>query len=135
MYTIIDINNQLHGPVGPETISKWIAEGRINTQTLMRKTSDENWQTIESFPQFLDELNIGEKSPQLSSKPPQQKKHRRSGFKTSQRVPRETVTQGTNGMAVAGRVCSLVSLGICVLGLLFGFLFFGIMGSGAWRGF
>ena len=79
MYTIIDQNNELHGPVDEETIRQWISEGRVGPQTLIRKNDsssslyggndEENFQTAASFPEFADEVSGGEAGQEKSFQP------------------------------------------------------------------
>ena len=93
MYTIIDLNNELHGPVDEETIHQWISEGRISAQTLIRRNDEENFVTAASFPEFADEVSGGGPPPIGSTVSPHQ-------------LP----TQGTNGMAIAGMVIGILSI-------------------------
>ena len=103
MYTIRDQNNELHGPVDEETIRQWIAEGRVDAQTLIQKNESsslygrgddgENFQTAASFPEFVDAVSGGGPPPIGSTVSPHQ-------------LP----TQGTNGMAIAGMVMGILSI-------------------------
>lgn len=103
MYTIRDQNNELHGPVDEETIRQWIAEGRVDAQTLIRKNDssslygggDEegNFQTAASFPEFADEVS-GRGPPPIGSTV----------------SPHQLPTQATNGMAITGMVMGILSI-------------------------
>ena len=106
MYTIRDQNNELHGPVDEETIRQWIAEGRVDAQTLIRKNDssslyggrddEEKFQTAASFPEFADEVSGGEPPPIAPI-----------GSAVS---PHQLPTQGTNGMAITGMVMGILSI-------------------------
>ena len=103
MYTIIDKNNEHHGPVDEATIRQWIAEGRVDAQTLIQKNEssslyggrddEENFVTAASFPEFADAISGGGPPPIGSTVSPHQ-------------LP----TQGTNGMAIAGMVMGILSI-------------------------
>ena len=100
MYTIRDQNNELHGPVDEETIRQWIAEGRVDAQTLIQKNESsslygrgEDFQTAASFPEFVDAVSGGGPPPIGSTVSPHQ-------------LP----TQGTNGMAITGMVIGILSI-------------------------
>lgn len=103
MYTIIDRNNEHHGPVDEATILQWISEGRIDAQTLIKKNDssslygggddEENFQTAASFPEFADAISGGGPPPIGSTVSPHQ-------------LP----TQGTNGMAITGMVIGILSI-------------------------
>ena len=100
MYTISDQNNELHGPVDEETIRQWIAEGRVDAQTLIQKNESsslygrgEDFQTAASFPEFVDAVSGGGPPPIGSTVSPHQ-------------LP----TQGTNGMAITGMVIGILSI-------------------------
>ncbi len=82
MYTISDQNNELHGPVDEETIRQWIAEGRVDAQTLIQKNESsslygrgddgEDFQTAASFPEFVDAVSGGGPPPIGSTVSPHQ---------------------------------------------------------------
>jgi len=103
MYTIIDKNNEHHGPVDEATIRQWIAEGRVDAQTLIQKNESsslygrgddgEDFQTAASFPEFVDAVSGGGPPPIGSTVSPHQ-------------LP----TQGTNGMAITGMVIGILSI-------------------------
>src|SRR5258708_26070706 len=52
MYKIIGANQVEYGPVSAEQLRQWIAEGRVNAQTLARAEGETNWRPISTFPEF-----------------------------------------------------------------------------------
>lgn len=177
MYTIIDQNNEHHGPVDEETIRQWISEGRVGPQTLIRKNDsssslyggndEENFQTTASFPEFADEVSGGEPPPIApigsAVSPHQLPTQGTNGMAITGMVIgilsiltlypcfglpfnilgtifsyvalgqiKKNPQQDGHGMAVAGLACSLISLGLAVIGLIIGFIF---LGSVSYRGY
>jgi GYF domain 2 len=53
-YTIIGGDQKEYGPVTAEEVRKWIAEGRLNAQSLMKAESDAEWRPLSVFPEFAD---------------------------------------------------------------------------------
>ena len=68
MYRIIGANGQQYGPVNAEQISHWLAENRVNAQTLMQSEGGQDWRPLGSFPEFASEI----KSAPPTIAPPQQ---------------------------------------------------------------
>jgi TM2 domain-containing membrane protein YozV len=68
MYKIIGANGQQYGPVNEEQIRHWLAENRVNTQTLMQSEGGQDWRPLGSFPEFASEI----KSAPPTIAPPQQ---------------------------------------------------------------
>ncbi len=172
MYTIRDQNNELHGPVDEETIRQWIAEGRVDAQTLIQKNESsslygrgEDFQTAASFPEFVDAVSGGGPPPIGSTVSPHQLPTQgTNGMAITGMVIgilsivsiypclglpfnilgtifsyvalgqiKKNPQQDGHGMAVAGMVCSLISLGLAVIGLVIVFIRVG--SSGNFRGF
>lgn len=53
-YYIIGGDTKEYGPIWSEDIRKWIAEGRLNAQSLAKGEGDTAWRTLGSFPEFAD---------------------------------------------------------------------------------
>jgi TM2 domain-containing membrane protein YozV len=68
MYKIIGANGQQYGPVNAEQIRHWLAENRVNAQTLMQSEGGQDWRPLGSFPEFASEI----KSAPPTIAPPQQ---------------------------------------------------------------
>ena len=66
IYKIIGADGQQYGPVTADQISRWIAEGRINGETVVLVTGSDGWKPLSTFPELVDEL----KPPLTSSTPP-----------------------------------------------------------------
>jgi hypothetical protein len=52
MYKIIGANQVEYGPITAEQLRQWIAEGRVNAQTLAQAAGETDWKPISSFPEF-----------------------------------------------------------------------------------
>jgi hypothetical protein len=51
-YTIIGGDKKEYGPVTGEEIKQWIAEGRLDGQSLARSDNDTEWRPLAAFPEF-----------------------------------------------------------------------------------
>jgi len=56
MYKIVGINGQPYGPVDAAEIRRWIAENRVNAQTLAQVEGAPEWKPLGSFAEFASEL-------------------------------------------------------------------------------
>src|SRR5262249_30832222 len=54
MYKIIGADQKEYGPVSVEQLRQWIAEGRVNAQTLVRPEGETEWKPLSAFPDFAD---------------------------------------------------------------------------------
>jgi TM2 domain-containing membrane protein YozV len=52
MYKIIGTDGRPYGPVSAEEIRRWIAENRINAQTLVQMEGAQEWKPLGSFSEF-----------------------------------------------------------------------------------
>ena len=55
-YKIIGGDLKQYGPVSADDIRKWIAEGRLNAQSLVQSYGDIEWKQLSQFPEFADLL-------------------------------------------------------------------------------
>jgi hypothetical protein len=53
-YTIIGGDGKEYGSVLAEDVRKWIAEGRLNAQSLAKAESDAEFRPLSTFPEFAD---------------------------------------------------------------------------------
>lgn len=53
-YSIIGGDGKEYGSVTADDLRKWIAEGRLNAQSLAKAESDTEFRTLEKFPEFAD---------------------------------------------------------------------------------
>lgn len=56
MYKIVGVNGQPYGPVDAGEIRRWIAENRINAQTLAQAEGAPEWKPLGTFPEFASEF-------------------------------------------------------------------------------
>src|ERR1043166_2638994 len=56
MYKIIGGDQKEYGPVTADELRRWISEGRLNGQSLVRAEGAADWQPLSSFPKFADAL-------------------------------------------------------------------------------
>jgi hypothetical protein len=71
MYKIIGGDHKEYGPVSADEIRRWLAEGRLNGQSLIRLDSGAEWKPLASFPEFAPDFNAGAQPPQLPAGVPQ----------------------------------------------------------------
>jgi hypothetical protein len=91
MYKILGTDNKEYGPVSAEQLRQWIVQGRANRNTLVQAEGASSWKPLSLFPEF---------SATLGSVPAAQP--------APATVP--TISNGSNGMAVASMVSGIVSL-------------------------
>jgi hypothetical protein len=61
MYRIIGGDGKEYGPIGVEEVRRWVAEGRLNAQSLARpEEAAEGWRPLGSFPEFAEVLRAQE---------------------------------------------------------------------------
>ena len=54
IYTIIGGDRKPYSSVTPEDIRRWIADGRLNAQSLAKEENDTEWRPLSAFPEFAD---------------------------------------------------------------------------------
>ena len=57
MYKIVGVDGQQYGPVSAEEIRRWIADKRVNAQTLVQMEGAQEWKPLGSFSEFASGLN------------------------------------------------------------------------------
>ena len=95
MYKIIGADGQQYGPVGLEQMRRWLAENRVNAQTLVQPEGAQEWRPLALLPEFAAELKSA--PPAGSALPP---------------------TIGALSSTTASRASSKIAAGIC--GILLG---------------
>ena len=55
-YKIIGGDLKQYGPITDEDVRKWIAEGRLNSQSLVQVFGDIEWKQLSTFPEFAEAL-------------------------------------------------------------------------------
>jgi hypothetical protein len=58
MYTIIGGDGKQYGPISESDIRKWIAEGRLNAQSMAKAESDAEFRRLSEFPELADAFGI-----------------------------------------------------------------------------
>jgi TM2 domain-containing membrane protein YozV len=79
MYRIIGIDGQQYGPIAPEQIRRWLAESRVNAQTLAQMEGTQDWKPLVSFPEFAADFKAPSAS--TSAPPPANSATPRAGSK------------------------------------------------------
>ena len=54
MYKIIGADQKQYGPVSAEEMGRWIAEGRVNAQTLIQAEGQTDWRVLSTYPEFAN---------------------------------------------------------------------------------
>jgi hypothetical protein len=67
-YIIIGGDQKEYGPISTDDVRQWIAEGRLNEQSLMKAESDAEFRPLEKFPEFA--VNFASKTPASDTPPP-----------------------------------------------------------------
>ena len=119
-YFIIGGDGREYGPNPDFEVREWIAEGRLNAQSQIRRQSDVNWTVLGDLPEFSNDL-FGATPPTPSIPTPSA-----PAIQQYQQPYPQYSTQaqsGTNGMAIAGMVMGILSLvTICCYGFPFNLL-------------
>lgn len=67
MFKIIGADGQPYGPVSIEQINRWIAENRVNAQTLVQPEGATDWRALSEFPELAAELKPPATAPATSA--------------------------------------------------------------------
>ncbi len=75
MYRVIGCNGQQYGPVAAEQIRRWLAENRVNAQSLAQAEGSQEWKSLSVYAEFAADLKSSPPpplgAPPPSSAPPQ----------------------------------------------------------------
>jgi TM2 domain-containing membrane protein YozV len=55
MYKIVGVDGRQYGPVGADEIRRWLAENRVNAQTLAQAEGAPEWKPLGTIPEFASE--------------------------------------------------------------------------------
>ena len=114
-YFIIGGDGKEYGPKPDSEVREWIAEGRLNAQSQIRRQSDANWTVLGDLPEFAGDL-FGATPPTPSAPAIQQHQQPYPQYSAQ-------AQSGTNGMAIAGMIMGILSLvTICCYGFPFNLL-------------
>jgi len=106
-YTIIGGDQKPYSSVTADDIRRWIADGRLNAQSLAREENDTEWRPLSAFPEFADVFVA-------SSAPP-------PPFGSPEPVVSEghdAALQLVKGPAIGLKVTAIVGLVLVVAGLV-----------------
>jgi hypothetical protein len=62
-YTIIGGDQKEYGSVTTDDLRRWIADGRLNAQSLAKEEHDTEWRPLSAFPEFADVLTTSSAPP------------------------------------------------------------------------
>lgn len=110
-YTIIGADHKQYGSVTTGSVSQWIAEGRLNAQSLLKAEGEAEFRPLETFSEFSELLAA--KAAALTPPP----------------LPAETAAGAstkTSGLAIASLVLGILGLFTCgttaLIGLILGII-------------
>jgi uncharacterized protein DUF4339 len=70
MYKIIGGDQKEYGPVSAEDVRHWIAEGRLNAQSLAQAQVGGGWRPLGDFPEFAEALRLQAAAQPAAGTPP-----------------------------------------------------------------
>lgn len=71
LYRIIGGDKKEYGPVNADDIRTWLAEGRLNAQSLVREEQSSEWKPLSAYPEFAEALGLsGPTAPAGGTPPP-----------------------------------------------------------------
>ncbi len=70
MYKIIGSDQKEYGPIDAESVRQWLAEGRLNAQSLARAEGAGQWQPLAAFPELARQISQTTAPPPLVRPPP-----------------------------------------------------------------
>ncbi len=110
MYKVLGVNQQQYGPATAQQLRQWIAEGRVNADTLIQAEGAAEWRPLRSFPEFSTTTGLNQAAPQI----------------IAPTLPPGYYGQQTNGMATTGMIMGILSVTVgwfcCGFGPLFSIL-------------
>jgi len=106
-YTIIGGDQKPYSSVTADDIRRWIADGRLNAQSLMREENDTEWRPLSAFPEFADALAASSAPPPPFSSPV-----------AATSGGRDAALQLVKGPAIGLKVTAIVGLVLVAVGLV-----------------
>ena len=111
LYTIIGGDQKPYSSVTADDIRRWIADSRLNGQSLAKEENDTEWRALSAFPEFADALAA-------SSAPPPPLTAPVAGASEG----RDAALQLVKGPAIGLKVTAIVGLVLVGLGLVYNVL-------------
>ena len=106
-YTIIGGDQKQYSSVTADDIRRWIADSRLNAQSLAKEEHDTEWRSLSAFPEFADILAAGSAPP-----PPLAAPMAGTGG------GRDAALQLVKGPAIGLKVTAILGLVMVVVGLV-----------------
>ena len=106
-YKIIGGDLKQYGPITDEDVRKWIAEGRLNSQSLVQVFGDIEWKQLSTFPEFAEVL--AGRPATLSAPLP---------LISSEVNDRQAALQRVKGPAIGLKVTAIIGLTMVALGFV-----------------
>lgn len=100
MYKIIGADGREYGPVSLDQLRDWLAQGRLNAQTRVKRAEDAEWQTAAEIPELAAVVRPPELSPPGKGPPP---------LLNPPKLPARS-----NGLAIVSFVLGLCSIVVCL---------------------
>jgi hypothetical protein len=110
MYKIVGADQNEYGPVSSDQIQQWIAERRLNAQSLVQAEGSTEWKPLSDYPEFAAALASVAPAPAPAPAAPS---------------PAPASVSTTNNMAIAGLVMGILTMtigGCCCFGIPFNIL-------------
>jgi hypothetical protein len=111
MYKIIGQDGKEYGPISGEQLRQWISQNRVESRTPVFADGAKDWTFVGLLPEFVN-LFTAEVPPAIAP----------------QTIAPPTPARKTNGFAIAGLICGILSVTLClccggipanILGLIF----------------
>ncbi len=120
MYFLIGGDGKEYGPKSAADVREWIAEGRLNAQSQIKRQAETDWVQLGSLQEFAADLNPPTAAPGPLP-PPQPPASYAAPPPAYATVPQQPAT---NPMAITGMICGILSLPMlcCCYGLPFNIL-------------
>ena len=110
LYTIIGGDQKPYSSVTADDIRRWIADGRLNEQSLAKEENDTEWRPLSAFPEFADVFATSSAPPPLTAPV--------AGASEGQ----DAALQLVKGPAIGLKVTAIVGLVLVGLGLVYNVL-------------
>ena len=112
MYRIIGGDQKEYGTLSAEDMRKWIAEGRLNAQTLTKAEGDEAFRPLGGFPEFVDALAAAAAEPIQPTTP----------IQPASDGNRDAALRQVKGPAIGLKVTAVIGLMLVAAGLVINIL-------------
>ena len=110
LYTIIGGDQKPYSSVTADDIRRWIADGRLNEQSLAKEENDTEWRPLSAFPEFADVFAASSAPPPLTAPV--------AGASEGQ----DAALQLVKGPAIGLKVTAIVGLVLVAAGLVINLL-------------